>query len=32
LAAAHRLSCHHKKGRTHGGKTAPARVQIMFTT
>ena len=32
LAAAHRPSCHHGKGRTHGGKTAPARVQIMFTT
>jgi hypothetical protein len=32
LAAAHRPSCHHEKGRTHGGKTAPARVQIMFTT
>jgi hypothetical protein len=32
LAAAHRLSCHYGKGRTHGGKTAPARVQIMFTT
>jgi hypothetical protein len=31
LAAAHRPSCH-EKGRTHGGKTAPARVQIMFTT
>jgi hypothetical protein len=32
LAAAHRPSCHHEKGRTRGGKTAPARVQIMFTT
>jgi hypothetical protein len=32
LAAVHRPSCHHEKGRTHGGKTAPARVQIMFTT
>ena len=32
LAAAHRPSCHHEKCRTHGGKTAPARVQIMFTT
>jgi hypothetical protein len=32
LAAAHWPSCHHEKGRTHGGKTAPARVQIMFTT
>jgi hypothetical protein len=32
LAAAHRPSCHHGKGRTHGGKTAPACVQTMFTT
>jgi hypothetical protein len=30
LAAAHRPSCHHKKGRAHGGKTAPAHVQIIY--
>jgi hypothetical protein len=30
LAAAHRPSCHHEKGRAHGGKTAPAHVQIIY--
>jgi hypothetical protein len=30
LAAAHWPSCHHEKGRTRGGKTAPARVQIIY--
>jgi hypothetical protein len=30
LAAAHRPSCHHEKGRAHDGKTAPAHVQIIY--
>ena len=30
LAAAHWPSCHHEKGRAHGGKTAPAHVQIIY--
>jgi hypothetical protein len=30
LAAAHRPSCHHEKGRAHGRKTAPAHVQIIY--
>jgi hypothetical protein len=30
LAAAHRPNCHHEKGKAHGGKTAPAHVQIIY--
>jgi hypothetical protein len=30
LAAAHRPSCHYEKSRAHGGKTAPAHVQIIY--